>query len=428
MPKISIIVPIYNVKAYLPQCLDSILAQTFSDVEIICVDDGSNDGSEKIVDQYTAKDSRIVAIHKPNAGYGAAMNTGLDAATGEYIGIVESDDCIMPEMYQRLYDQAKSNDLDFIKSEAYFWFESLDFKKRIHVDSLEPYFNKALDQRYRNIFFDFFMNIWTGIYKTVFLKANDIRFNESPGASYQDNGFWMQTCMYAQRAMWLDEAFYLYRQDNPEASIKSTGKIYAMENEYSWLEDQLKSRGHYHLLPYCYYYRLFRDRGVFLRIADELKSDYVTHLKDEYAKYGAAIKMNGFLDKWMRDITDDSQTLLNTIIDKKSFVVNKLNEAHSIIIYGAGNRGVIALRNLVNLNQISKLKCFAVTYDTEEEMLANHQVLKIDDAIKKYPDSLIIVATVRGTNAYKAMCINLLDLEVTNYLDGTLFEEYFYLA
>ena len=428
MAKISIIVPIYNVKAYLPQCLDSILAQTFSDVEIICVDDGSNDGSEKIVDEYAAKDSRIVAIHKQNAGYGAAMNTGLDAATGKYIGIVESDDCILPEMYQRLYDQAVQNNLDFIKSEAYFWFESLDFKKRIHVESLDLYYNKALDQRYRNIFFDFFMNIWTGIYKTDFLKANDIRFNESPGASYQDNGFWMQTCMYASKAMWLDEAFYLYRQDNPEASIKSTGKIYAMENEYSWLEDQLKSRGHYHLLPYCYYYRLFRDRGVFFRIADELKPDYVTHLKDEYAKYGAAIKMNGFLDNWMRDITDESQTLLNNIIDKKSFVVNKLNEAHSIIIYGAGNRGVIALRNLVNLDQISKLKCFAVTDDAEAQILANHQVLKIDDAIKKYPDSLIIVATVRGTNAYKAMCINLLDLEVTNYLDGTLFEEYFYLA
>ena len=106
MPKISIIVPIYNVRAYLPQCLDSIIAQTFSDVEIICVDDGSNDGSENIVDEYAAGDSRIVAIHKPNAGYGAAMNTGLDAATGEYIGIVESDDCITPEMYERLYNLA----------------------------------------------------------------------------------------------------------------------------------------------------------------------------------------------------------------------------------------------------------------------------------------------------------------------------------
>ena len=428
MAKISIIVPIYNVKAYLPQCLDSILAQTFSDVEIICVDDGSDDGSEKIVDEYAKRDSRIVAIHKSNAGYGAAMNSGLDAAKGDYIGIVESDDCIMPEMYEKLYEQASQHNLDFIKSDAFFWFEGLNYKKRIHIDALESYYNKVLDYHYRNRFFDFFMNIWTGIYKREFLETHNIRFHESPGASYQDNGFWMQTCMYATKAMWLDEAFYLYRQDNPEASIKSQGKIHAMEKEYEWLEDELKAKGHIHLLPYCYYYRLYRDRGVFLRIADELKPDYAEHLKEEYAQYGAAIKANTYLDNWMRDITDDSKELLNTFIEKKSFVIEKLNNADSIIIYGAGNRGITVLRNLVNQNQISKLKCFAVTSDIKEPILANHEVLIIDDAIKRYPESLLIVATVRGTNAYKDMCIKLLDMGVTNYLDGTLFEEYFYLA
>ena len=428
MPRISIIVPIYNVNKYLRKCLDSLLAQTFSDIEIICVDDGSNDGSEKIVDEYAAKDARIIPIHKPNAGYGVAMNTGLEAAKGEYIGIVESDDCIQPEMYESLFKEAVNNNLDLVKADAFYWYENLNFTKRVHLDYLDEYYGITLDSRYRNIFFDFFMNIWTGIYRLDFLKENKIRFNESAGASYQDNGFWMQTMMYANRAMWIDEAFYLYRQDNPEASVKSIGKINAMEHEYEWLEARLKERGHYNLLPYCYYYRLFRARGTFIRIADECKSDFANHLVDEYEKYGSAIKTNAYLDKWMRDITDDNRKLLNLFIDKKSYVKAKLNEASKIIIYGAGNRGIIALRNLVNLDEIEKLACFAVTGEIKESVIAAHKVLQIDEAIQSYPDSLVIVATVRGTNSYKDMCIKLLDLGVTNYLDGTLFEEYFYLV
>ncbi len=428
MPEISVIVPIYNVNKYIRKCLDSILAQTFSDIEIICVDDGSDDGSEKVVDEYAAKDGRIVSIHKRNAGYGAALNTGLDVATGTYIGIVESDDCILPQMYERLHEHAKSGELEVVKSGAFYWYENLNYKKKIPIGGLNEYCGKVLDGTYRNVFFDFYMNIWTGIYRRDFLISNDIRFNESPGASYQDNGFWMQTMMYAKRAIWIDEAYYLYRQDNPDASIKSAGKVYAMENEYAWLEDRIKNRGQYYLLPYCYYYRMVRNRGVFYRIADEYKMEYATHLEDEYRKYGSAVKNNLFLDRWMRTIVNNKESQLSEILEKKSYVLSKLESVSSIIIYGAGNRGIIALRNLVNLNEVHKVKCFAVTSDIKEPVIASRCVLRIEDAIQQYSESLVIVATVRGTNAYKDMCVKLLELGVNNYIEGSLFEEYFYLV
>lgn len=427
MPKISIIVPIYNVSKYLRRCLDSILAQTYRDLEIICVDDGSTDDSPGIIDEYAARDARIVPVHKANAGYGAAMNTGLDMASGEYIGIVESDDCILPDMYEKLVRAADGEKLDFVKSDAYYWYETLDYKRNIHLAYMEQYYNKVLDDTYRNIFFDFYMNIWTGIYRKDFLQAHDIRFNESPGASYQDNGFWMQTLMYAERAMWLGEAFYLYRQDNPEASVKSPGKVYAMENEYTWLEEQLKNRGHGDLLPYCCYYRLFRDRGNFYRIADELKPEYREHLRQEYSRYKAYIKANSFLDTWMRRIIQDD-TFCEDIISQKALVKEKIDAASSIIIYGAGYRGSIALRNLHNLGQTDKISCFAVTRDMDESVIAGKKVLIIDDAVKEYPDSLIIIATVRGSGAYQAMCNNLNKLGITNTLDVTVFEEKFYLV
>ena len=101
---ISVIVPVYKVEPYIHKCLDSILAQTYQNLEIILVDDGSPDSCGKICDEYVARDPRIKVIHKPNGGLSDARNAGLDVCTGEYIGFVDSDDWIEPHMYQRLYE------------------------------------------------------------------------------------------------------------------------------------------------------------------------------------------------------------------------------------------------------------------------------------------------------------------------------------
>ena len=153
MPKVSVIVPVYNVEKYLKQCLDSILAQTLNDIEIICVDDGSTDSSGSILDQYEARENQVKVIHKENAGYGAAMNAGLDAASGEYIGIVESDDCIREDMYQTLYDAAIKDDLDVVKSDVVYWLERVSYLKEIHYQWLDDYYDCVLHDEDRNIFY-----------------------------------------------------------------------------------------------------------------------------------------------------------------------------------------------------------------------------------------------------------------------------------
>lgn len=103
-PLISVIVPVYKVEPYIHRCIDSIIQQTYKNLEIILVDDGSPDNCGKICDEYADLDSRIKVIHQQNGGLSAARNTGLDICQGEYIGFVDGDDCIHPEMYQRLYD------------------------------------------------------------------------------------------------------------------------------------------------------------------------------------------------------------------------------------------------------------------------------------------------------------------------------------
>ncbi len=112
MPELSIIVPVYKVEPYLPKCIDSILAQTFTDFELILIDDGSPDRCGEICDEYAAKDSRIVVIHQENKGVSAARNAGLDIAKGEYIGFVDSDDWIEKTMYKRLISIMQADDTD----------------------------------------------------------------------------------------------------------------------------------------------------------------------------------------------------------------------------------------------------------------------------------------------------------------------------
>lgn len=112
MATVSVIIPVYNVSPYLVACLDSVCAQTLTDLEIILVDDGSADGSEKICDRYADRDERIRVIHKPNGGLSSARNTGIEAATSDWIGFIDSDDRIDPDMYELLYQDAQETGAD----------------------------------------------------------------------------------------------------------------------------------------------------------------------------------------------------------------------------------------------------------------------------------------------------------------------------
>lgn len=113
--KLSIIVPVYNVEPYLRRCVDSILNQTFSDFELILVDDGSPDSCGAICDDYAARDRRIKVIHKANGGVSYARNEGLDIAQGEYIGFVDSDDYIHPKMYEILVGVIEREQVDLVQ-------------------------------------------------------------------------------------------------------------------------------------------------------------------------------------------------------------------------------------------------------------------------------------------------------------------------
>lgn len=224
-PKVSIIVPVYKVEKYLVQCLDSIVGQTLKDIEIIIVDEGDKDACRYIIDHYEQADKRVIAIHEKNGSYGASVNKGLAVAKGEYIGIVESDDFIAPEMYEEMYNYAKKLNADVVKTPYFqYWDKTKDKDEIIGSCSTEKWTQKLPENRVFSatdypVITGIHPSIWSAIYKRAFLLKNKITCIECRGAGYVDNPFRIETIMSTSRLAWLNKKFYYYRLSNPDASV-----------------------------------------------------------------------------------------------------------------------------------------------------------------------------------------------------------------
>jgi glycosyltransferase involved in cell wall biosynthesis len=233
--KVSIIVPVYNSQAYLEQCLDSLLAQTLADIEIVVVNDGSKDASLQIIEAYAARDSRIKYINQANGGYGKAMNAGMAAATGDYIGIVESDDWVEPDMYERLYKAAVQHKVDICRAGYYTHQNKVSTPAQPVPAELV---GRVLNPQTTPALFKLDFAVWTAIYRRSFVQ--DIRFLETPGASYQDISFSFITWFKARAVYVLGDCLLHYRKDNEASSINSKAKVFCVLDEFRHIDNFLK--------------------------------------------------------------------------------------------------------------------------------------------------------------------------------------------
>lgn len=234
---VSVIVPTYNVRKYIKECLDSILNQTLKNIEIICGDGGSTDGTLEILKEYEKKDNRIKVIYKKGSGYGQSVNECIQNANGEYIGIVESDDAIEKNMYKELYSIAKEKKLDWIRGDIYYYFSQGKDDKRLVKESIiyeNDYYNTILNPQVDYRPYDSLLRTWAGIYKKNFLEENNIKHNETNGGAYQDVGFYLKTLYYAKKVYFLNKAYYMWRQDNPNSTIHYDSKRLVEKSLKEW--------------------------------------------------------------------------------------------------------------------------------------------------------------------------------------------------
>lgn len=208
MAKVSIIIPVYNMEKYLRQSLDSVINQTLQDLEIICINDGSCDSSLEILKEYAEKDNRIKIINQENQGQGIARNNGIEIATGEYLGFVDPDDWIEPDMYEKAYKTLKDNNLDFVEISFAKHYENKVVKKETRLPIPNKKIYNTLDYP-SFIFNNDKMTACDKVYKTDFIKKNNIRFRK--GQFAEDQIFVVKVRCLAKKSLYINEALYHYR-------------------------------------------------------------------------------------------------------------------------------------------------------------------------------------------------------------------------
>lgn len=250
--KISILIPCYNVSRFVRQCLDSVVNQTYRNLEIICINDGSTDDTLEILREYAAEDQRITIIDKPNSGYGDSMNRGLEAATGDYVGIVESDDFIEAVMFETLMKEAVDHDLDIARA-CYFEYKTADDSNTL-IENNYVTKNKVIKPLEDQSPFYQPPAIWAAIYRRSTLQKNDIKFLNTPGASFQDTSFAFKTYCCAESFKMIDAGLLHYRIDNANSSVNNPAKVFCVCDEYEEMWRFAKSHEHIlrsvkHLIP-----------------------------------------------------------------------------------------------------------------------------------------------------------------------------------
>lgn len=284
MAEVSIIVPVYNVERYLARCLDSCINQTFENIEIICVNDGSTDRSLEILEAYKKLDSRIKIINKDNGGLSSARNAGVEVAVGKYILFLDSDDFISSVAVEKLYNNAEKNKSDIVL-----------------FDYLYGYINPAMrqiltiiewrDKRYENKTFNLGtvdksvyllipVTTWTKFYRSEFLRQNNITFVE--GVIFEDVVYNAQTLVNAERITYLNEPLYYYLVGRDgQIMSKNDESLFDIVTVYSKAENLLKKSAYFDRFKDSFYLLLMRDLIIKLKvIKPELREILYNKYKD----------------------------------------------------------------------------------------------------------------------------------------------------
>ena len=218
MPKVSVIIPVYNVEKYLRQCLDSVVNQTLQDIEIICVNDGSTDNSAQILEEYRFKDKRIKVINKTNGGLSSARNAGLKIAQGEFIGFTDSDDYLDLNFYESLYNRAKETNSDIVVCEYIYRFQD-NKRKKIFLKVDKNIVTSDTQEKFECLYLPLYCYVHNKIYKKDCIKDNFIE-----GLNFEDIYFTTHTISGDnQMAVAADVAYY-YR-NHPKSIVNDTSNL-----------------------------------------------------------------------------------------------------------------------------------------------------------------------------------------------------------
>ena len=412
--KVSVIMPSLNVVTYIEECMKSAICQSLKDIEILCIDAGSSDGTVEILRKYEKQDHRIKIINFDRKSYGAQVNYGISIAQGEYIAILETDDFIDLNMYETLYQEAAASKADYVKGDykKFFTLNNGEYLYSI-VRQFEKenvkFYGKLLSPHTFDYLYQSDFNIWKGIYKKDFLIQNQIRLNESNGAAYQDIGFMEKVMAGAKGAVYLDKPFYYYRMDREDASSYSIHGLRNTQFEFQKLMEYSDSS------------KNFYKRGIYLHMMTAFLNEYEKTLKKVRFEFELPECSNYYT--WFADhiwqamkegivsfgdmeekYGDKLKLLLNSPGRFAEYLKSEKNQFRAymenltfscpaqVIIFGAGHWGYEALK-LLREKENCQIQAF-VDNDEEKQGLVveNVKVYSLNQALCEFPKAIILIA------------------------------------
>jgi len=431
MKKVSIIVPVYNVEKYIDKCLDSLVNQTLEDIEIIVVNDGTKDKSQVIIDDYARKyPGKVYSYIKKNGGLSSARNYGLQKATGEYVGFVDSDDYVEYDMYEKMYDRAVTTKSDIVCCQMTYKYNTYAEKKKfIHPE----YFGKSIKEE-PHILVEAKSYAVNKIYKKKLW--NNFEF---PNQHYEDSAIIYNVMYGANKVEYVDIPLYNYIKERPEAitsdvsskifdifkSCNSILSFYKKQKSYDEIKNVIEELCIRHLRIRLLYIYNSKKRKLTWKFYNEtkkyLKKNIPTYKKNYCLKYMinnndklynakiAVIKMPGFFKLMTLMPTNFLLKLKNLIIKPfslaKRYIKNRSKKSLERRRQNIQKNGYLVLRETLDLmNSIPDVKAFA-DFGTLLGLIREQGLLKydldIDTAVLGKPNLYRYVTMIMERNGYQ---------------------------
>ncbi|RAP47500.1 MAG: glycosyltransferase [Methanosphaera sp. rholeuAM6] len=319
MLKVSVVIPVYNVEEYLEDCLKSVINQTLSDIEIICVNDGSTDNSLEILNKYSHKDGRIKIISQENQGHAVATNIGMSHAKGKYLFLMDSDDIIKYNTLELTYNKAEECNVDFVLFKAI----NYDHQSKEYYEtksySMDEVYEKVKDNifNYRDVedlLFTISVTPWSKLYNRRFIRDNNIIFPE--GLIFDDNIFFWEVLFNAEKVVFLNEFLFTRRYYSTSStnngdlrfldSIKINELIWETFEKYNQFETHKKT---------LYNSRVLSLYTRFTKIKDEYRNVFFQQMKKSYMKI---LEDEQLFNDFMENLTEYNKNIFIQVLSTEN--------------------------------------------------------------------------------------------------------------
>ena len=417
--KVSVIIYVKNTVDYIEKCIRSVMNQTLQEIEILIVDGGSTDGTLDIIERVKKEDNRIRFFHSI-ASVGAQFNLGLQEARGQYIGICEADDYILPEMYEKQYQIALENQLDVVRAGYYqiFHVNNKEYRFKLKSCYQDEWTEKVIVSNRNTFFLEQGVNgFWNGIYRRNFLLENHIGMNETKGAAYQDISFSFLVQMYAEKIWFMKEAFYCYRIDNLNASVNSLHGIEFHISEYEELKKRLKNSNQWEQYKNMFFsWELVSYRWFLGELPNDLKKDNAKKVyrilngQNQEEKFDTKRVMETV--KLFAETLDNETEFLQCILSGTEnkialleYMETLLKKNEEIILFGVGHLGKIIrqffalFRKEIFLTDNSKF--------LQSSGLMGEKIYHPEDMTRRFPHGRYIIASVNDAKEMNEQLIKL---------------------